>query len=136
MKVFISTIILFIFFTSCKPKQEQSSDINKIKIVYVNRGIYSLIPGSCENFEKSLSQLIQTIFIEDDYTLSKIKMCLDEMTLTNEKDIDVKIKVYLMQGNRIVSIICLDQFDGIVTNGKVYKNESFTLLINEIIDKN
>lgn len=135
MKLFKCFPILLLYFFSCKPKLQKFENIDNVKIVYVNRDVYSTIPGSCDNFEESLAQLIKTILIKDIGELSKIQDCLNEIHLSSEANIDVKVKVYLMQGLNIVAVFCLDQFDGIVSNDKGYRNECFTKLIHALIEK-
>jgi helix-turn-helix protein len=127
---------LVLIITSCKHIKSEFSNLDLVKIHFVNRNVTTPFSVSCDNFETLFSNNYKTLVINDPNEINAIKRCLRVSNkISNLDNIDVRVKIYMYSGQKLISTFCFDNFENLVVDNNNYiQNACLVNLITHHIE--
>ena len=131
--IFLIHFLLIIVSYSCNRVAHGYKELNRIQINFVNPQTLTPFAIECDNFETFFKSTYKTLLIDDTVEIEKLKTCLlKSKTVQRAAGIDVRVKVYLYNSDKILSIYCFDRFENLILNNiENLKNTCFIRMINE-----
>ena len=131
----ILPLILILGLLSCKSKYNPYKYVSQVKIEYVNKSILTFIQISCDNFEMSFGSRVNSLTIFEQKEISKLTSYLNSSTLAVDSDPDVRVKVYLYEGDNLVEFFCFGNGYDLMSSKSGLSNKSFIDFVNKLIEK-
>ena len=126
-----------LFFLSCNQVNGDYKELSRIEVHFVNKEISTFFSIDCNTFEVFFKRRYKTLIIDDAKEVKEVKNCLGKSKkLSVVADIDVRVKVYLYNNEKLSSIFCFDQFENLILNNKeCFENKCFVDFVNNKIDQ-
>jgi len=120
---FFVVMILTFFLLSTN----DSIELKKVKINFVNKDIETPYNVSCSNFESFFgnNEFKEKVILNHD-ELNKVMNFINNVKKDSslKKEIDVRAKIYLYYSNGKQTTICIDKFDNAVLDNKYVVSKS------------
>lgn len=135
-KLIISAICFFLFTGfSCSQVPKSYEEINLFKVNFVNKDISTPFAIGCDIFETFFKSSYKELTIDDLKEIRTIKSCLNKFKLnSNVNNVDVRVKVYMYNNEKLISIFCFDQLGNIILDNKYLQNTCLVNFINQKIE--
>jgi hypothetical protein len=136
MRIIFPLLLVISITTAACWNRTNDIHFNRIVINYVHKDITAFFDVSCAGFELQFGTTHKKIDITDPTYIQRVQRCLQKEQYRTEKNIDVRVKIYLYNNDSVVATYCMDRGGNLVVNDSEYvSNRCFVELINEKVDK-